>query len=59
MSKNKNVIIGYQVEIKPRGARFYTDYMGFYFTREQAKAQARNVVLLDGEAVRIKTIKAI
>lgn len=57
--KNKNIIIGYQVEIKPDGEKFYTDYMGFYFTKEEAKKQFDSLVLLQGEKARIKTIYTV
>ena len=57
--KNKNIIIGYQVEIKPAGERFYLDYMGFYFTKEQAKKRFDSLVLLQDEKARIKTIYAV
>ena len=57
--KNQKIVIGYQVEIKPAGEKFYTDYMGFYFTKEQAKKQFDLLILLQGEKARIKTIYAI
>lgn len=57
--KNQKIVIGYQVEIKPAGERFYLDYMGFYFTKEQAKKQFDGLVLLQGEKARIKTIYTI
>lgn len=57
--KQKKIIVGYQVEIKPQGERFYNEYAGFYFTKEQAKTRLKKLVLLDGDQARIKTICAI
>lgn len=54
--KNKNIVIGYRVEIRPQGERLYTEPVGFYETREQAKAAANRCPLLDGDQIRIKTI---
>lgn len=57
--KNKKIIIGYQVEIKPKGERFYTEYMGFYFTKEQAQKRLKDCALFDGDKIRIRTMFAI
>lgn len=57
--KNKKEIIGYEVSIKPAGERLYIDYMGFYFTKEQAQSRLNDCPLLQGDKARIKTIYAI
>lgn len=43
--KNKKEIIGCKVSIKPAGERFYIDYMGFYFTKEQAQSRLNDCPL--------------
>lgn len=43
--KNKKEIIGCEVSIKPAGERFYIDYMGFYFTKEQAQSRLNDCPL--------------
>lgn len=54
--KNKKQVLGFQVEIRPQSEKFYTEYCGFYFTKEQAETRAKDCPLLDGEKLRIKTI---
>ena len=57
--KNKNIILGYKILIKPQGERFYTESPGFYETKEEAKAEANKITLFGGDKLTIKTIFAI
>lgn len=56
--KNKNSVIGYQVEIKPAGEKFYIEFVGFYLTKEEAEAQKKACIplLLDGDKIHIRKV---
>lgn len=51
-------IIGYEVLVKPKYEKVYTDYEGFYFTMKQAKERLESIksLLLEGDQAKIKTI---